>query len=118
MVNIEKMAETAMYIVTYAGTAKSCYMNGLSEAKKGNFEKAHELLKEGDNIVCHCAGQAVQGGANQAHQSHIGVLEEEVTSLTPQISLLMCHAEDQIMGAETLKTVIIELIELYQKKEN
>lgn len=54
----------------------------------------------------------------QAHQSHIGVLEEEVTSLTPQISLLMCHAEDQIMGAETLKTVIIELIELYQKKEN
>ena len=27
MVNIEKMAETAMYIVTYAGTAKSCYMN-------------------------------------------------------------------------------------------
>ena len=30
----------------------------------------------------------------------------------------MCHAEDQIMGAETLKTVIIELIELYQKKEN
>lgn len=46
MVNIEKMAETAMYIVTYAGTAKSCYMNGLSEAKKGNFEKAHELLKE------------------------------------------------------------------------
>lgn len=48
MVNIEKMAETAMYIVTYAGTAKSCYMNGLSEAKKGNFEKARELLKEGD----------------------------------------------------------------------
>lgn len=106
MVNIEKMAETAMYIVIYAGTAKSCYMNGLSEAKKGNFEKAHELLKEGDNNMA------------QAHQSHIGVLEEEVTSLTPQISLLMCHAEDQIMGAETLKTVIIELIELYQKKEN
>ena len=81
-------------------------MNGLSEAKKGNFEKARELLKEGDNNMA------------QAHQSHIGVLEEEVTSLTPQISLLMCHAEDQIMGAETLKTVIIELIELYQKKEN
>lgn len=80
MVNIEKMAETAMYIVTYAGTAKSCYMNGLSEAKKGNFEKARELLKEGDNNMA------------QAHQSHIGVLEEEVTSLTPQISLLMCHA--------------------------
>ena len=59
MVNIEKMAETAMYIVTYAGTAKSCYMNGLSEAKKGNFEKARELLKEGDNNMA------------QAHQSHI-----------------------------------------------
>ena len=106
MVNIEKMAETAMYIVTYAGTAKSCYMNGLSEAKKGNFEKAKELLKEGDKSLA------------EAHHSHVGVLEEEVTTLTPQISLLMCPAEDQIMSAATLKTVIIELIELYQRKEN
>lgn len=106
MVNIEKMAETAMYIVTYAGTARSYYMNGLREAKKGRFEKAQQLLKEGDKSLA------------EAHHSHMGILKEEINTLTPQISLLMCHAEDQIMGAETLKTIIAELIELYQRKEN
>lgn len=105
MVDIEKMAQTAMYIVTYAGSAKSCYMNALASAKKGDFEKAQELIKEGDK---HFA---------EAHHSHIGVLEEEVQTLTPQISLLMTHAEDQIMSAETLKTVILELIELYEREE-
>ena len=74
MVNIEKMAETAMYIVTYAGTAKSCYMNGLSEAKKGNFEKAHELLKEGDNNMA------------QAHQSHWGSGRRSDISYSPDFS--------------------------------
>ena len=34
----------------------------------------------------------------------------------PQISLLMTHAEDQLMGAEMLRTVITELIELYKQK--
>lgn len=35
----------------------------------------------------------------------------------PQISLLMTHAEDQLMAAETLKTVILELIELYRERK-
>ena len=34
-----------------------------------------------------------------------------------QTSLLMTHAEDQLMGAETLKMLILELIDIYKKME-
>lgn len=102
MANVERMAEIAMGIVTYAGMAKSSYLQGLAAAKEGNYDEADERIKEGDqNFV-------------QAHHAHIGILQEEVTSLAPQISLLMAHAEDQLMGAETIKIMILELIELYK----
>lgn len=102
MANVEKMAETAMEIVTYAGMAKSSYLQGLAAAKEGNYGRADELIKEGD------------GSFVQAHHAHVGLLQEEMVSLEPQISLLMAHAEDQLMGAETIKTMVSELIELYR----
>ena len=45
------------------------------------------------------------------------VLQAEMNTEEPQISLLMTHAEDQLMAAETLKTVILELIELYRERK-
>ena len=45
------------------------------------------------------------------------VLQEEINTEEPQISLLMTHAEDQLMAAETLKIVILELIEIYRDKK-
>lgn len=66
----------------------------LAAAKEGNYDRADELIKEGDESFV------------QAHHAHIGLLQEEVVSLEPQISLLMVHAEDQLMGAETIKTMV------------
>lgn len=34
--------------MTAAGTAKSCYINAIEEAKKGNYEGAEKLIEEGD----------------------------------------------------------------------
>ena len=46
-------------------------------------------------------------------------MQEEMEVQEPRISLLMTHAEDQLMGAEMSKTFIMELMDLYknQKKE-
>lgn len=105
MINIEKITETAMGLITYSGMAKSCYMEALYFAKQGKFQEADEKLKEGDkNFV-------------EAHHGHGELLQTEMESGEPQISLIMTHAEDQLMGAEMLKTVIIELIEIYKDKK-
>ncbi|MDO4473194.1 MAG: PTS lactose/cellobiose transporter subunit IIA [Eubacteriales bacterium] len=107
MVNIEKISESAMKVITYSGMAKSCYLEALSLAKQGDFVEAEKKIEEGNKSFV------------EAHDGHMDVLQEEMASLEPQISLLMTHAEDQLMSAETIKIVIMELIELYkEKKEN
>ena len=105
---IEKMAEGAMLVISFAGMAKSCYMEALQMAKEGKFAEVEEKMAEGDKNF------------TEAHNGHHELLQTEVTTGEPQICLLMTHAEDQLMSAETLKTVIVELIELYRerKKEN
>ena len=107
MVDIEKISETAMEIISYSGLAKSCYLEALHFAKTGDFLQADEKIKEGDKSFV------------QAHYGHGGLLQEEMEVQEPRISLLMTHAEDQLMGAEMSKTFIMELMDLYknQKKE-
>ena len=104
MVNIEKISETAMQVITYSGMAKSCYMEALTLAKQGKMHESDEKMEEGSSHFV------------EAHHGHMDVLQEEMNTEEPQISLLMTHAEDQLMGAEMLRTVITELIELYKQK--
>ena len=105
MVNIEKISASAMSVITFSGMAKSCYMEALALAKEGKFSEADKKLDEGaENFV-------------EAHNGHMDVLQEEISTEEPQISLLMTHAEDQLMSAETLKIVILELIEIYKDKK-
>ncbi len=104
MEKIEKMAESAMLIISYAGMAKSCYMEALQFAKQGKFDEAEEKITEGDQNF------------TEAHGGHFELLQTEMETGEPQSCLLMIHAEDQLMASETLKTLVLELIELYKEK--
>jgi len=106
MVDVEKMAAIAMQIVTYARTAKSCYILALEAAKKRDYEKSESHLKTGDESFL------------LAHSFHLELLKEEAATKEPQVSLLLMHAEDQLMNTETLKFVILEFIEMLKDKEN
>ena len=46
------------------------------------------------------------------------ILLKEVNTLEPQITLLMSHAEDQIMSAELVRVLVEELIEIYTNQKN
>ena len=104
MVNVEKLSETAMHIITYAGLAKSYYMQGLMYYKEGNTEAALKLIQEGEDEFI------------RAHHAHGETLTNEMSTSDPQISLLMAHAEDQLMSAETIKIMVMELIYVYKEK--
>lgn len=94
-----------MLLITYSGMAKSCYMEALACAKQGKFEEAELRIEEGDRHFV------------EAHHGHGELLAAEMSTEEPQTSLLMTHAEDQLMGAETLKMVILELIDIHKKME-
>ncbi len=51
-----------MQIVTYAGCAKSSYMQALQEAKKGNWDQVEPRIKEGEQFY------------RQAHEQHGEIL--------------------------------------------
>ena len=103
MADVTKLSECAMQIVTYAGCAKSCYMQALQEAKKGNFEDAEKLLKEAEESL------------QTAHESHRELLKMDASGEVTQVSILLCHAQDHLMGSALALDLIREMIVLYQK---
>ena len=48
-------------IISYTGAAKSCFVEAINEAEQGNFERAEELLCEGDQNF------------NEGHHAHQNV---------------------------------------------
>ena len=101
----EKLEEIAMMIIANSGQARSDAFAALQEAKKGNWELVEPRIKEGEQFY------------RQAHEQHGEILLKEVNTLEPQITLLMSHAEDQIMSAELVRVLVEELIEIYTNQK-
>ena len=80
MVSVEFITEKAMGIITYAGMAKSSYMEALGFAKQEKFSESDDKLKEGSRYIV------------ESHHIHADLLQKEMSSEEPQISLLMAHA--------------------------
>lgn len=90
-------------IISYVGEAKSCYMQAVREAKKGDLERARELVKQGSEHF-------VEG-----HNAHMSLIQREAETGDVPTSLILIHAEDQLMDAESCKTYALELISLHEE---
>jgi cellobiose PTS system EIIA component len=95
--------ETIMGIIIHGGNARSCAMRAISEAKKGNFEEAENLMKESSQ------------GLNKAHRIQTNLIQAEARGEKTELSLLMIHAQDHLMNAMTVRDLSVEIIELTKK---
>ena len=100
---MEGLELIAFQIISAVGTARSCYIEAIQEAKKGNYESAEKLIKDGDEAF-------VEG-----HDAHAGLLQKEASGEGGNINLLILHAEDQLMSAEGFRTIALEFIEVYKR---
>ena len=100
---MEKLELVSFQIISSVGMAKSSYIEAIQEAKKGNFERANFCIEEGKNLFM------------QAHKAHAELIQSETSGegITP--NLLLLHAEDQMMAAETIKSLIEEMIEMFKQ---
>lgn len=101
----EELTLACFQIITYVGTARSCYVNAIQSAKAGKFEEAADLIKQGDEAF-------VQG-----HDGHQDLLTKEMNNELESVGILVLHAEDQLMSAEGFKIIAEEFIDLYKKLE-
>lgn len=99
----EKMQKAAFEIIANVGTTKSMYLEALEFAKKGEYQKAKNMMLEADEIF------------SNAHHLHFNFITSEANGEDLPFSLLLMHAEDQMMNTETIKILVNELIELHKK---
>ncbi|SDG42177.1 PTS system, cellobiose-specific IIA component [Selenomonas sp. WCT3] len=104
---MEGLELTAFQIISSVGSARSCYIEAIQEAKQGNFVKAESLIAEGDEMF-------VEG-----HDAHANLLTQEAQDGPGStLSLLILHAEDQLMSAEGFKTIALEFMDAYKRIES
>ncbi|WP_075877444.1 PTS lactose/cellobiose transporter subunit IIA [Merdibacter massiliensis] len=106
MLDLEQLGASAMEIIAYAGVAKSNYVEAAHLARAYQFEDAMKKIDEGDAVL------------KNAHDAHLVLLQKEAQDNTPQVSMLVLHAEDQFMSSETMKLLALEIIEVYRKLQN
>lgn len=100
----EKLLVTIFQIIGAAGSAKSNYMEAMAAAREGNFDEIDRLLKEGDDFY------------KEAHDIHIDLLGMRDSEEGLPTSLILIHAEDQMMSAEQTRMMAEEFIYLYKDK--
>ncbi len=100
---MEEMELLYFQIIATNGDAKSKYIEALQEAKKGEYLRSEQLIKEADI-------SSIEG-----HKIHAQLLAKEAAGEKTDINLILMHAEDQAMSTEVIRFVVTEYIELYKK---
>ena len=103
---MEELELIAFKIISSVGTARSCYIEAIQAAKTGDYEQSAKLIAEGDESFA------------LGHDAHAGLLTKEANEgQGSAVSLLILHAEDQLMSAEAFKTIALEFIDAYKRIE-
>ena len=101
---MEDLELIAFKIISGVGSARSSYVEAIAAAKAGDFARAESLIQKGEESF-------VEG-----HHAHLKLLEAEGKGENVT-SLLVLHAEDQLMSAEGFKIIAREFIDAYKRIE-
>ncbi|EOS59302.1 hypothetical protein C815_02280 [Firmicutes bacterium M10-2] len=75
-------------LISNAGMAKSAFVEAIRAAEEEKFELANQKMSEGKEFLI------------QGHTVHASVIQKEAAGEKTETSLLLIHAEDQLMSAE------------------
>ena len=87
-------------IISAVGMAKSSFIEAMKVAANGEFDAARAKIKEGE--------ESFNGG-------HLAHSQQEASGNHVVPSILLMHAEDQLMSAETIKVMALEIIRLNER---
>lgn len=103
---MEGLELISFQIISAVGSARSNYIEAISCARNGEYDRAEELIKEGEELF-------VTG-----HKAHAELIQQEANGNKTEVQLLLIHAEDQLMSAEAFGILAKEFIEVYKKIDN
>jgi len=100
---MESIELLSFQIIAEVGSARSYFIEAIQAAKKGNFKEAAERIELGDQHF------------TQGHHHHTEMIQQEASGVPIPMTILLTHAQDQLMSAETFKILAVEFIDLYKK---
>lgn len=99
---MEGLELIAFEIISNVGMAKSLAIEALRAVRTGNYAEGNEMLEEASKFL------------TEGHHAHTSLIQKEAAGEKTEFSLMLMHAEDQMMSAETIKTLVEEMIEMYK----
>ena len=100
---MEGLEMTCFQIISSVGTARSSYIEAVRKARVGDFEGAEACIVSGQQEFL------------KGHEAHFELLQKETNGEPVGGSLLLIHAEDQLMSAEGFKIIAEEMIAAYRR---
>lgn len=94
------MEQEIFEIISHAGDARGYAYEALRVARNNNMEEAQELIDK------------AQEELDIAHNTQTKLIQNEINGEKNDMSLLMVHAQDQLMTAISEKGLISEMIEM------
>ena len=92
----------AFQIIAAVGAARSCYIEAIHAARDGEFEKAADLVKDGQSEFL------------KGHDVHTALVQQAAAGDATKMDIMLTHAEDQLMSAEGFGILAEEFIDVYK----
>lgn len=102
---MEELETIIFNIIIHGGNARALAYEALEKAREADYEEVERLLEE-------CRQEMTL-----AHNTQTKLVQDEVKGENVKISLLLIHAQDQLMTSMTEQTLIQQMIEM-QKEIN
>lgn len=90
-------------LIANVGEARSLLFEALRLAREENFKEAEKYVMDAEDAML------------KAHESHFSLIQQEARGEKVEFSLILMHAEDQLMTTELLKSMANELILTHKK---
>lgn len=103
MTDLENVQLLSFQIIAAVGNARSLYLEAIQAAKQGDYAKAESLIDEG------------RASFSQGHAVHTQLVQREAAGDQAEFSLMILHAEDQLMSAEAFGILANEFIDVYHR---
>ena len=102
---MEGLELTCFQIISAVGSARSFYIEAIQEAKAGHYDSAKDLIQQGQAIFL------------EGQHAHAALIQQEASGDQLAFQLLLVHAEDQLMSAESFGILAEEFISVYETIE-
>ena len=95
-----QLVPVAMQIIMHAGDARIKITEALNAAKKWEFQKAYQEMKEAKREI------------TLAHNSQTEIIQNEASGISYGFSLLFAHAQDTLMTINSEVRMAEEMIDI------